>query len=543
MSYNYDETVEGTEQKGRLTSMTDASGGSVYLYNIHGELVKETRTTAGQVFVTEYGYTGNGEVAYMIYPSGRKIIWNRNDSGQLDSVQSLYQGKTGLLAENISSKPFGPVTGLKMGNDLTLSRSFDSLYRLSGITAGGLYERTYTYWSDGLVQDIVDPIGTDHAYSYDDLGQLDTASLPAGAFDFDHDGTGNRLSRTVDSSDVTGYSYVTGTNRLNQSTGAVAAAYGYDASGNIATDSTETTVYDLTDDQRLALVTKGGVTAGAYQYDGRGLRTVKTVNGEGTLFVSCKSGKLIAEADSDGNITKEYVYLEGDIFAHFQYEVPVAPLEATVAVSEPSTKEAPEPVLADNPPAVAATSTPSDTAFLQPIYFLLLLQNKSAEGAYYYVTDHLGAPQIITDDSGSVVWEAEYLPFGDVNISVADIENNLRFPGQYYDAETGLHYNWNRYYDPETGRYIAADPIGLDGGLNLYSYVDQNPINFIDPKGLCLEDACVGETILVTGIIYYGAKAVKETWDALKDRTGKCEEGPCSGYPSRSVAFSQASNE
>ncbi|WPD24577.1 MAG: hypothetical protein Q3M24_12895 [Candidatus Electrothrix aestuarii] len=88
-------------------------------------------------------------------------------------------------------------------------------------------------------------------------------------------------------------------------------SYGYDNSGNIATDIT---VYDLTDDQRLASVTKDGVTVGAYQYDGRGLRTVKTVNGEDKLFVYCKSGKLIAEADSDGNILKEYVYLDGDIF-------------------------------------------------------------------------------------------------------------------------------------------------------------------------------------------------------------------------------------
>jgi RHS repeat-associated protein len=231
-------------------------------------------------------------------------------------------------------------------------------------------------------------------------------------------------------------------------------------------------------------VTKGGITAGAYQYDGRGLRTVKTVNGENTLFVSCKSGKLIAEADSDGNVLKEYVYLEGDIFAHFQYDVPAAASEATVSVSEPPAEEALEPVLTDNPPAVAEASTPSDTAFLQPIFFLLLLQNKSAEGAYYYVTDHLGSPQIITDNSGSVVWKAEYLPFGEVNISVSQIENNLRFPGQYYDAETGLHYNWNRYYDSETGRYIAADPIGLDGGINLYAYVGSDPVNGVDPLGL-----------------------------------------------------------
>lgn len=237
-------------------------------------------------------------------------------------------------------------------------------------------------------------------------------------------------------------------------------------------------------------MTKNGITAGSYQYDGRGLRTVKTVNGEDRLFIYCKSGKLIAETDNDGNILKEYVYLEGDIFAHFQYETPVAAPEETVAVDESLPETAPEPVVANNPPAVAEASTPSNTAFLPAIYMLLLMSDKSAEGAYYYITDHLGAPRIITDDSGSVVWQAEYLPFGKVNISVAQIENNLRFPGQYYDAETGLHYNWNRYYDPETGRYIAADPIGLDGGINLYAYVGGDPINGVDPNGLKYKSCC-----------------------------------------------------
>ncbi|MCI5208117.1 MAG: hypothetical protein D3910_04870 [Candidatus Electrothrix sp. ATG2] len=133
-------------------------------------------------------------------------------------------------------------------------------------------------------------------------------------------------------------------------------------------------------------------------------------------------------------------------------------------------------------------------SFLPAIYLLLLLnKDKSAEEAYYYINDHLGAPQIITNDAGSVVWQAEYLPFGDVNILTADIENNLRFPGQYYDAETGLHYNWNRYYDPETGRYIAADPIGLDGGMNLYRYANADPVNWYDPDGLLagVDDAVV----------------------------------------------------
>ena len=83
-----------------------------------------------------------------------------------------------------------------------------------------------------------------------------------------------------------------------------------------------------------------------------------------------------------------------------------------------------------------------------------------------------------------MVWQAAALPFGRTQVQLGTVQNNLRFPGQYFDAETGLHYNWNRYYDPDTGRYLSPDPIGLDGGMNLYAYVGNDPVNFIDFEGL-----------------------------------------------------------
>ncbi|MDJ0863508.1 MAG: RHS repeat-associated core domain-containing protein [Gammaproteobacteria bacterium] len=102
---------------------------------------------------------------------------------------------------------------------------------------------------------------------------------------------------------------------------------------------------------------------------------------------------------------------------------------------------------------------------------------------YYIHTDHLGTPQVITDQNQEVAWQADYEPFGEATVTTAVIENPLRLPGQYFDAETGLHYNYFRDYDPGTGRYLESDPIGLSGGLNTYLYAEANPVRFVDPYG------------------------------------------------------------
>jgi RHS repeat-associated protein len=110
---------------------------------------------------------------------------------------------------------------------------------------------------------------------------------------------------------------------------------------------------------------------------------------------------------------------------------------------------------------------------------------------HHYHLDHLGTPQEITDDSGDIVWQAHYKAYGQL-AGFADkprISNPLRFQGQYFDSETGLHYNRHRYYDPSVGRFIHQDPVGLLGGTNNYRYAP-NPVGWVDPLGLtCKENS------------------------------------------------------
>ncbi len=130
---------------------------------------------------------------------------------------------------------------------------------------------------------------------------------------------------------------------------------------------------------------------------------------------------------------------------------------------------------------------------------------------WYYHTDVTGTPQEVTAADGTLVWAGYIKGFGE---NAADISNSgayfhqpLRLPGQYFDDETGLHYNLFRYYAPECGRFVSQDPIGLRGGLNLYAYAP-NPLTWIDPLGL-KADAWVphgaGENDIISKGVHFNA--------------------------------------
>lgn len=112
-----------------------------------------------------------------------------------------------------------------------------------------------------------------------------------------------------------------------------------------------------------------------------------------------------------------------------------------------------------------------------------ITKSGGTETVIYVHADHLMTPRYGTNAAGSTVWTWDSGAFGkEAPTGAATV--NLRFPGQYYDAESTLIYNWNRYYNPATGRYISSDPIGLEGGLNTFGYVDESPLVLADPEGL-----------------------------------------------------------
>jgi RHS repeat-associated protein len=140
-----------------------------------------------------------------------------------------------------------------------------------------------------------------------------------------------------------------------------------------------------------------------------------------------------------------------------------------------------------------ATDTSNVSISSSPVSVSVSVGAVATTQTYYIYTDQLNTPRLITDTANTTVWRNDRAdpfnasaPYDDPNNTGHHFVFNLRFPGQYYDAETALNYNYFRDYDSSTGRYVQSDPIGLAGGINTYSYVGGNPLSYIDPFGLTL---------------------------------------------------------
>lgn len=186
-------------------------------------------------------------------------------------------------------------------------------------------------------------------------------------------------------------------------------------------------------------------------------------------------GNIIAEANGTGTIQSEYVYLNGERLA--------------------------------------------------------IIDTANAE-IYYYHNDHLSTPKALTDETSTVVWQADYTPFGELTEVVNLVEQPFRFPGQYFDSETGLHYNYFRDYDPSIGRYVQSDPIGLAGRINTYSYAESNAMRYMDPTGLVAwEGRVTGGAFLTAGM--YVFTLTSECVDGERAHVRVVLVGPGLGFGAR----------
>ena len=263
--------------------------------------------------------------------------------------------------------------------------------------------------------------------SYDSTFRLASTGNPVGEDEtYAYDAVGNRTSASNADGEIAH-------NANNELERYGELEYAYDDNGNM----TEVTLsgqvmfkYHYNADNRLIKVEGGNNNPLVeYYYDPFGRRLWKDANQTRTYFFYSDEG-LVAEFDISGSEVRSYGY------------------------------------------------QPDSTWTTDPMWM------RYNHAYYFYQNDHLGTPQKLVSQNGAVVWSATYSAFGEAQIEVETVTNNLRFPGQYYDEEIGLHYNFQRYYDPGIGRYVQTDPIGFGGDeANWYVYVRNNPIIFIDIVG------------------------------------------------------------
>ena len=441
-TFEYDGGASGaSDAKGRLTRLTDGVATTTWSYTAQGRVAGKTQAVGGRAMSVTYDYNAAGQLAELTTPSGKVLDYtyvnNRIASIALDGAP---------LVSGVVATPFGSIGAWQWGNGLYTFRRFDGDGRLTSWefrNGGSVLRNNLTYNTASRVIGVSDPAQSALAqsYSYDALDRLtgtQSGNPVAHSQQFGYDAVGNRVNQTVDGNG-TNYGYGATSNRLQALSGATTRSYTYDGAGNPSAIDARTYAYNLAN--RLTQVQSGATTA-LYGVNALGQRVSKTLGGATpAVFLYDEQGHLLSEYYSPGELDgtfQETVWLE---------DLPVATFAPMLQMGPPTGAGDPPPVTVD---------------------------------LHYVHADHLGTPRAVTRPSdNSVVWRWDNVdPFG-ANAATdgqGSFRFNLRFPGQYYDAETGTHYNYFRDYDPSVGRYAQSDPIGIWGGLNTYAYVTNNPL-------------------------------------------------------------------
>ncbi|WLI04345.1 DUF6531 domain-containing protein [Pseudomonas sp. FP597] len=418
-------TVDYTyDRQGNLLSVDDGHWALAYEYDAQNRLTAEHQGWG----TLRYGYDACGQLQHLRLPDNNRLVFNHAKGGHLATVE--------LNGALLTSHLFKAGQEHQRQQGQLLSHyHYDDQHRLHAHTVtqqeNYFYQRHYDYDKSGNLTRLNDTRKGEHHYRYDPLNRLIRADHSQDQQErFAHTPAGNLLMQDRPGPDI-----VAGNRLMIQGD----RHYDYDAFGNLIRERRGkghqlVTEYRYDCQHRLIGLTQPNGQTASYRYDPFGRRISKTVNDITTEFF-WQGDKLIAEHHADRH--RSYLY-------------------------EPNS--------------------------FRP---LVLLEGFGPDETkpYHYQLDHLGTPQELTAPDGEIVWSAHYRAYGEISrLDIGKIDNPLRFQGQYFDPESGLHYNRHRYYNPDIGRYLTPDPVKLAGGINTYQYVP-NPTGWVDPLGL---NACPG---------------------------------------------------
>lgn len=447
--YHHDNTDNGNPGIGRLTNVSDASGTVHYSYDLLGRRLSETRNIDGASFTIQYRYDGAGNVSGMTYPSGRIVGFERYATGGLNQVWTYENASSPRVYINwwTSRTPYGPVSGIGFANGLVDYRTFNENGKIqTQLLQDGtvdLINRWYSYQDNRNLTLIVDnnDASKNESYWYQANGFLQNSHGPWGNLTYWIDSAGNithKIQEQGTTTTTSQFGIPSDSNRLvnEQTDGLPLRSFTSDPAGNILSDTgLANRGYVWNAEGQLGQALDAGAIVGAYRYDYLSRLTAMSPSSTAasTHYIYDQENRLIAEYDGSGALKREYLWLD------------------------------------DRPLAIVA--------YLSGVPVI-----------WHVHTDHLGRPIMMTDETKAKVWEATYLPFGEVYQVSGTASTDMRFPGQWYQPETGLHYNWHRHYDPTTGRYLQPDPLGTVDG-HRWAYADNSPLMNTDPEGLRVEPA------------------------------------------------------